>query len=63
MSRKREKHWQSIHGQGQAKGFLQKIPVKEPGKLLSLSRNQVKVMTGFPTGHCHLKEHLFSWGL
>jgi hypothetical protein len=42
MSRKHEKHWQSIHGQEQAKGFLQKIPVKEPGEMLSLSRNQLK---------------------
>jgi hypothetical protein len=63
MSRKYKKHWQSIHGQEQAKGFLQKIPVKEPGEMLSLSRNQLKRMKGFITGHWHLKEHLFNWGL
>ena len=63
MSRKHEKHWQSIHGQGQAKGFLQKIPVEEPGELLSLSRNPLKIMTGFLTGQRHLNEHLFSWDL
>jgi len=63
MSRKHEKHWKTIYGQGLAKGFLQKIPVKEPVEMLSLHRNQLKIMTGFLTGHCHLKEHLFNWGL
>jgi hypothetical protein len=60
---KHKQHWQSTHGQGQAKGFLKKIPVKEPGELLSLRRNQLKMKTGFLTGHCHLKEHLFNWDL
>jgi hypothetical protein len=33
------------------------------GELLNLSRNQLRIMTGLLTGHCHLKGHLFKLGL
>ena len=33
------------------------------GGLLSLSKNQLRIMTGVPKGHCHLKGHLFKLGL
>jgi hypothetical protein len=46
----------------QAEGFLQKILVKEAGEF-SLSRNQLKIIIGFLTEHCHLKGHLYNWGL
>jgi hypothetical protein len=36
--------------------------MKKGGKLLSLSRNQLR-MTGVPKEHCHLKGHLFKLGL
>jgi hypothetical protein len=42
-----------------AKGFLKRFPAKINGKLLSMSRNQLKIMTGLLKGHCHLKGHLF----
>jgi hypothetical protein len=49
--RKQEERWQSIHEQRQAKGFLKRPCVKKAGELLSLSRNQLKIMTGLLTGH------------
>jgi hypothetical protein len=59
MSRKHEEHWQSIRGQRQAKGFLKKPSAK---KLLNMSRNLLRIMTGLLTGHYHLKGHLFKLG-
>jgi hypothetical protein len=58
-SRKHQKHWQSIRGQRQAKGFLKKPSAKKAGELLSLKRNQLRIMTGLLTGHCQLKGHVF----
>jgi hypothetical protein len=63
MSRKHEKHWQSIRRERQAKGFLKKPSSKKAGELLNLSRNQFRIMTGLLTGHCHLKGHLLKVGL
>jgi hypothetical protein len=37
--------------------------MKKGGELLSLSRNRLRIMTGVPKGHCHLKGHLFKLGL
>jgi hypothetical protein len=62
-SRKHEEHWQSIRGQRQAKGFLKKTSARKAGELFNLSRNQLRIMTGLLTGHCHLKGHLFKLGL
>jgi hypothetical protein len=56
-SRKHEEYWKSIHTQRQAKGILKRPSAKTMRKLLDLSRNQVRIMTGLLTGHCHLKEH------
>jgi hypothetical protein len=62
-NRKHIKYWQSIHGQRQAKGFLKRPSAKRAGQLLSLSRNQLRILTGLLTGHCHLKGHLFKMRL
>jgi hypothetical protein len=62
-SGKDEEHWQSTCGQWQAKGFLKRLSAKKGGELLSLSRNHLRMLTGFVTGHCHLKGHLFKVGL
>jgi len=43
--------------------FFKKPFVKKAGELLSMSRNQLRIMTGLLTGHCHLKVHLFKIGL
>jgi hypothetical protein len=62
-SRKCEEYWQSIRGQRQAEDFLKVASSKRAGKLLNLSRNQLRVITGLLTGHCHLKGHLLKLGL
>jgi hypothetical protein len=56
---RKDDHWQSVHGQRQAKGFLKNPSAKKAGELLSLSRNQLNVMTGLLTGHCRLNGYLF----
>jgi hypothetical protein len=44
-NRKHKEHWQSICGRRQAKGFLKKKPyAKRAGKLLNLSRYQLKII-------------------
>jgi hypothetical protein len=35
----------------------------ELGELFSESRNQLRVMKGLLTGHCHLKGHFLHWYL
>jgi len=61
--RKHEEHWQSICGQKQGKGFFKKPSEKKARELLSLSRNQLRIMTGLLTGQCHLRGHSFKTGL
>jgi hypothetical protein len=56
--RKHEEHWQSVCGQRHTKGFLEKPSAKEAAELLYLSRNQLRILTGLLTGHCHLIGHL-----
>jgi hypothetical protein len=41
------------------RAFLKKTLCKKIRELLSLSRNQLRIMTGLPTGHCHLEAHIF----
>jgi hypothetical protein len=63
MDRKHAEYWQSIHGQRQAKGFLKRPSAKRAGELLSFGTNQLIILTGLLTGHCHLKGNLFKLGL
>jgi hypothetical protein len=58
-NRKHTEYWKSIHGQRQARDFLKRPSARRAGVLLSLNRNQVRILTGLFTGHCHLKGHLF----
>jgi hypothetical protein len=62
MSREHEEDWQSIHGQWQAKGFLQRLSAKRAGELLNLSRNHQRIMIGLLTGHCYLNQVCLNWG-
>jgi hypothetical protein len=55
--------WQFIRGQRQTKGFLKQLSARKDGELLSMNRNQLRIMTGLQMGHCHLKGHLFKLGL
>jgi hypothetical protein len=45
------------------RAFLKKTLCKKAGELLNLSRNQLRIMTGLLTGHCHLNGHIFKLGL
>jgi hypothetical protein len=62
MNRKHTEYWQSIHGQREARGFLKRPSGRRAGELLSLSRNQLRILTGLFTGHCHLKDTCLNWG-
>jgi hypothetical protein len=62
-NRKHTEYWQSIYGQRQARDFLKRPSARRAGELLSLNRNQLRILTGLFTGHCHLKGHLFKLGL
>jgi ribonuclease HI len=62
--RKYTEYWQSIHGQRQARGFLKRLSAKRVGERFSLSRNQLRILTGlFFTKHCQIKGPLFKMGL
>jgi hypothetical protein len=63
MNRMHEKCWQSVCEPRQAKAFLKKPSAKKAEELLSLNRNQLRIMTGLLTGHCHLKGQIFQMGL
>jgi hypothetical protein len=43
---------------GRVRAFFLKISAKKVGEMLSLSRNQLRIMRGSLSGHCHLKGHL-----
>ena len=58
-SRKHEERWQSVCEQRQDKGCLKKPSAKRAGELLNLSRNQLSILTGLLSGHCHFKRHPF----
>jgi hypothetical protein len=62
-NRKHTEYWQSIHGQRQARDFFKRPSARRAGELISLNRNQLRILTGLFTGHYHLKEHLFKLGL
>jgi hypothetical protein len=59
-NRKHTEYWQSIYGQRQARDFLKRPSARRAGELLSWSRNQLRILTGLFTGHCHMKGHLFT---
>jgi hypothetical protein len=49
---------------GKLRAFLKKKPsVKKAEELPSLSRNQLRIMTGLLTGQCHLIWHSFNLGM
>jgi hypothetical protein len=56
--RKHKEYWQFIHGQRQTKVFLRRPFAERTGKLLDLSWNQLQILTGLLTVHCHSDRHL-----
>jgi hypothetical protein len=63
MNRNHKKHWESITGLRQAKGLILGPSVRRTKDLLKLNRDQLRWVVGLPTGHCHLKAHIFKLGL
>jgi hypothetical protein len=55
-------YWPAIRAQRQAEGVLKRPSVRRSGELLHLSRSQLRIVKGLPTGLCHLKGHLFKLG-
>jgi len=53
-SRKQEEHWQSLHGQRQAKELLKSPSAVQAKELLNLSQNPLRIMMELLTGHCCL---------
>jgi len=62
-SRKHSMCWHAICRQMQVNGFLKGPSPKKAGELLTLSRNQLRIMTGLLTEQHHLQEHPFQLGL
>jgi hypothetical protein len=56
----KHEHWQSTCGQRETKGFLKRPSVKRAEEILNLSRDQLRILMGLLTGHCHLNRHLFT---
>jgi hypothetical protein len=54
-----KKEWESLAGLKQAKEFIHRPSAR--GTMVN--RNQSSWVVGLPTGHCHLKGHLFEMGL
>jgi hypothetical protein len=55
--------WKCTPGQGHMKRMFDKSSNKLTSGLLMLSRNQMKLVMGFLTGHCHLRKHLHRVGI
>jgi len=43
--------------------LLERPSAKRTRELKNSSRNQLRIMMGLLTGHCHLKGHVFKLGL
>jgi hypothetical protein len=57
------KHWESLTGLKQANGLIKGHSAGRSKELLDLNRNQLPLVLGLLTGHCHLKGHLSKWDL
>jgi hypothetical protein len=55
--------WKHTPGQRHAKKMINKSLNKITSDLLILSRNQMRLVVGLLTGHCHLRKHLHRLGI
>jgi hypothetical protein len=55
--------WKHTPGQRHAKKMNNKSSNKLTSDLLILSRNQMRLVVGLLTGHCHLRKHLHRLGI
>lgn len=58
-----EDFWSETPGCRQAKSLLGPLNTKRSKSLLNLSRNKIRIITAFLTGHCGLNKHLKVMGL
>ena len=56
-------YFQSIPGCRQAKKMLGNYNNKRTQQLLNMNRSQMRILTGFLTGHCKLNAHLTKMGV
>jgi hypothetical protein len=56
-------HWECVTGLTQTKGLILGPSARRTKDLLKLNRNQLRWVVGLFIEHCHLKEHLFKFGL
>jgi hypothetical protein len=54
---------ESVTGITQAKGLILGPSARRMKDLLKLNRDQLRWVVGILIGHCHLKGHLFKFGL
>jgi hypothetical protein len=55
--------WKHTPGQRHAKKMINKSSNNLTSGLLILSRNQMRLVAGLLTGHCHLRKHLHRLGI
>jgi hypothetical protein len=55
--------WKHTSGQRYAKKIINKSSNKLTSDLLILSRNQMRLVVGLLTGHCHLRKHVHILGI
>ncbi|XP_055842566.1 uncharacterized protein LOC129909517 [Episyrphus balteatus] len=56
-------YWTHTEGNRQAKKFIPNISHARTKQLLTLTRSQIRITTGFLTGHCSVKKHLKTMGI
>ena len=56
-------HWETQDGMRQAKALIQGFNHKRFKAMISIGKNQIRILTGLLTGHCKLRNHLFNIGL
>ncbi|KAJ8959355.1 hypothetical protein NQ318_022041 [Aromia moschata] len=62
-NKEHQSYWNHIPGQTNSK-WMVKTPSKVlTDEILRLSRNQIRLVTGLITGHCHLRKHLHRMGI
>ena len=54
----RNETWHNAHGMRQAKKLLGEYNRKRFEACMKMSKNNLRILTGFLTGHCRLREHL-----
>jgi hypothetical protein len=57
---RKQRHWQSICGKMQAKGFLKKPSAYKARELLNLRRNQLRILKELLTGYSFIRSPIYT---